>query len=61
MFQINGSLLVAPSFPPPGPGKPVFLGTMKALRLPARANLLPYDFGYRLHAPLLCSCSPERS
>jgi len=41
---------------------PVILGTMKALRLPARANLLPYVFGYyRLHALLLCSCSPERS
>jgi len=58
MFQINGSLLVAPSFPPPGPGKP---GSPSSSVLPARANLLPYDFGYRLHAPLLCSCSPERS
>ena len=40
---------------------PVFIGTMKALRLPARANLVPYGFGYRPHAPLLCSCSPKRS
>src|ERR1700726_704983 len=38
---------------------PVFIGTMKALRLPARANLVPYGFGCRPHAPLLCSCSPE--
>jgi len=35
---------------------PVFIGTMKALRLPARANLVPYGFGCRPHAPLLCSC-----
>jgi hypothetical protein len=28
---------------------PVFIGTMKALRLPARANLVPYEF--RLQAP----------
>jgi hypothetical protein len=34
---------------------PVFIGTTKALRLPARANLLPYGFGCRPHAPLLCS------
>ena len=40
---------------------PVFIGTMKALRLPARANLVPYGFGCRPHAPLLCSCSPKRS
>src|SRR5260370_32010665 len=26
---------------------PVFIGTMKALRLPARANLVPYGFGCR--------------
>lgn len=32
---------------------PDFTGTMKALRLPARANLVPYGFGYRLHALLL--------
>jgi len=32
---------------------------MKALRLPARANLVPYGFGCRPHAPLLCSCSPK--
>ena len=38
---------------------PVFIGTMKALRLPARANLVPYGFGCRPHAPLLCSCSPK--
>jgi hypothetical protein len=40
---------------------PVFIGTMKALRLPARANLVPYGFGCRPHAPLLCWCSPKRS
>jgi hypothetical protein len=40
---------------------PVFIGTMKVLRLPARANLVPYGFGCRPHAPLLCSCSPKRS
>ena len=40
---------------------PVFIGTMKALRLPARANLVPYGFGCRPHAPLPCSCSPKRS
>ena len=34
---------------------PVFIGTTEALRLPARANLLPYGFGCRPHAPLLCS------
>jgi len=38
---------------------PVFIGTMKALRLPARANLVPYGFGCRPHAPLLCSCIAE--
>ena len=38
---------------------PVFIGTMKALRLPARANLLPYGFGCRPHVPLLCSCIAE--
>lgn len=40
---------------------PVFIGTMKVLRLPARANPVPYGFGRRSHAPLLCSCSPRRS
>jgi len=40
---------------------PVFIGIMKALRLPARAHLLPYGFGRRPHALLLCSCSPKRS
>src|ERR1700740_1669612 len=40
---------------------PVFIGTMKALRLPARANLVPYGFSCRPHAPLLYSCSPKRS
>ena len=34
---------------------PVFIGTMKVLRLPARAYLVPYGFGHRPHAPLLCS------
>jgi hypothetical protein len=38
---------------------PVFIGTMKALRLPARANLVPYGFGCRPHVPLLCSCIAE--
>jgi hypothetical protein len=38
---------------------PVFIGTTKALRLPARANLLPYGFGCRPHTPLLCSCIAE--
>ena len=36
---------------------PVFIGTMKVLRLPARAYLLPYCFGHRSHARLLCSWS----
>ena len=40
-------------------GFPVFIGTMKALRLPARANLAPYGFGCRPHASLLCSCIAE--
>ena len=34
---------------------------MKALRLPARAFLVPYGFGCRLHALLRPSCSPKRS
>jgi hypothetical protein len=34
---------------------------MKALRHPARALLVPYGFGSRPHALLLCSCSPKRS
>ena len=38
---------------------PVFIGITKALRLPARANLVPYGFGCRPHAPLLCSCIAE--
>jgi hypothetical protein len=58
-FSTRGALL--PSAGSRQARFPVFLGTMKALRLPAHANPLPYDFGYRLHAPLLCSCSPERS
>ena len=40
---------------------PDFIGTMKALRLPARAYLVPYGFGSGPHALLLCSCSPKRS
>jgi len=36
---------------------PVFIGTMKVLRLPAHAYLLPYCFGHRSHARLLCSWS----
>src|SRR5215472_19169350 len=40
---------------------PVFIGTMKVLRLPARACPVPYGFGRRPHAHLLCSCSPKRS
>ena len=38
---------------------PVFIGTTKALRLPARADLLPYGFGCRPHTLLLCSCIAE--
>src|ERR1700760_651610 len=34
---------------------------MKALRLPAHASLVPYGFGARSHARLLCSYSPKRS
>jgi hypothetical protein len=30
---------------------PVFIGTMKALRLPARANPVPYGFDSRPHVP----------
>jgi hypothetical protein len=33
---------------------PVFIGTTKVLRLPARAYLLPYCFGHRSHARLRC-------
>jgi len=40
---------------------PVVISTMKALRLPAHANLVPYSFGSRLHTLLLSSCSPRRS
>ena len=41
---------------------PVFIAMhMKALRLPARAFLVPYGFGHRPHAPLLYSWSPRRS
>jgi len=40
---------------------PVFIGTMKVLRLPAHAYLLPYGFGHRPHVRLLCSWSPRRS
>jgi hypothetical protein len=40
---------------------PVINGTMKVLRLPARACLLPYCFGHRPHVRLLCSSSPKRS
>jgi len=40
---------------------PVFSGTMKVLRLPARAYPLPYGFGHRPHVRLRCSCSPRRS
>jgi hypothetical protein len=34
---------------------------MKALRLPARACLVPYGFGCRVHALLHPSCPPRRS
>lgn len=34
---------------------------MKALRLPARAFLVPYGFGCRLHVLLRPSCPPRRS
>src|ERR1700722_7401326 len=40
---------------------PVLVGPMKALRLPARAYLVPFGFGHRPHACLLCSWSPRRS
>jgi len=40
---------------------PAFTGNMKALRLPARAFPLPYDFGCGSHALLPRSCSPRRS
>ena len=49
-FSTRGALL--PSAGSRQAQFPVFLGTMKALRLPARANPVPYGFGYRLHAPL---------
>jgi hypothetical protein len=64
MFQVNGSLLNDASLPSIGSRRarfPDFIGTMKALRLPARANLVPYGFGSRFHARLLCSYSPKRS
>ena len=34
---------------------------MEALRLPARADPVPYGFGSGLHASLRCSCSQRRS
>ena len=40
---------------------PAFTGNMKALRLPARAFPLPYDFGCGSHALLPRSYSPRRS
>jgi hypothetical protein len=64
MFQVNGSLLSDASLPSIGSRRarfPDFIGTMKALRLPARANPVPYCFGSRPHARLLYSCSPKRS
>jgi hypothetical protein len=64
MFQVNGSLLDDASLPSIGSRRarfPDFIGTMKALRLPAPARLVPYDFGSRSHARLLCSSSPKRS
>ena len=57
-----------PSGPGLEPGSPSSSVLRRALRLPARANLVPYGFGCRPHAPLLCSCiaealltGPERS
>ena len=64
MFQVNGSLLGDASLPSIGSRRarfPDFIGTMKALRLPAHATLVPYGFGSRPHARLLCSYSPMRS
>jgi hypothetical protein len=64
MFQVNGSLLNDASLPSIGSRRarfPDFIGIMKALRLPARANLVPYGFGSRSHARLLCLYSPKRS
>ena len=64
MFQVNGSLLSDASLPSIGSRRarfPDFIGTMKALRHPARANPVPYGFGSRPHAHLLYSCPPKRS
>jgi hypothetical protein len=58
MFQVNGSLLNDASLPSIGSRRarfPDFIGTMKALRLPAHANLVPYGFGHRPQMRLLCS------
>jgi hypothetical protein len=58
MFQVNGSLLSDAPLPSIGSRRarfPDFIGTMKALRLPAHANQVPYGFGSGPHARLLCS------
>ena len=64
LCRVNGSLLVAPPFPLPGPGQPgspSSPGPMKVLRLPAHACPVPYGFGHRPQVRLLCSWSPKRS
>jgi hypothetical protein len=53
MFLANGSRPVAPPFPQSGPGgssSPRVVGTMKALRLPARAIPVAYWFASEHHA-----------
>ena len=40
---------------------PTFVGTMTALRLPARASLVAYVFASRVHLLLQPSCPPWRS
>ena len=64
--HVSGQRFSTHGASPPSAGSrrarfPVFIGTMEALRLPARAILLPYGFGRRSHALLLFSCSPKRS
>ena len=64
--HLSGQRFSARGVPLPSAGSrrarfPVFNGTMRALRLPARADPVPYGFGSGLHALLRCSCSPRRS
>lgn len=52
VFPANGSRPVAPPFPQSGPGgssSPRVVGTMKALRLPAR--VIPVAYWFRFRAP----------